>query len=102
MCPQVVEAKIPQAVLGVEGEDARINSKCALPFPSLVPVPPLTSFRPPASPRRMIKDDRVAHEDKRGAFARNQDVSDKVDMPLAIGKDGRSLALDDPDDDWTM
>lgn len=25
---QVVEAKIPQAMLGVEGEDARINSRC--------------------------------------------------------------------------
>lgn len=30
----------------------------------------------------MIKDDRVAHEDERGAFARNQDVSDKVDIRL--------------------
>jgi hypothetical protein len=50
----------------------------------------------------MIKDDRVAHEDKRGAFARNQDVSDKVDLPLNIGANGRSVPLDDPDDDWTM
>lgn len=132
---QVVEAKIPQAVLGVEGEDARINSKCVvsraravvcegcvpctlrrtcahaligvwpataeltLTPSSLLTLPPLPF---PLCAIRMIKDDRVAHEDKRGAFARNQDVSDKVDLPLNIGKNGRSLALDDPDDDWTM
>ena len=43
----------------------------------------------------MIKDDRVAHEDKRGAFARNQDVSHKIDIRASGGQ-----PLHDPDDDF--
>lgn len=50
----------------------------------------------------MIKDDRVKHEDQRGAFARNIDVSDKVDIRLAPPKPGGPPVLDHPDDDWTM
>jgi len=46
---QVLEAKIPQAILGVEGEDARINSKFVsspllLRLPSRIPRKSLESF----------------------------------------------------------
>jgi len=47
----VVEAREPQAVLGVEGEDARIDA-------------------------RMLKDDRVKEDAKRSFF--NQDFSDRI------------------------
>lgn len=49
--PQVVEAKEPKAMLGVEGEDARIDN-------------------------RMIKDDREQEREGRSLF--NRDVTDKL------------------------
>ncbi|OWZ28077.1 zinc finger protein [Cryptococcus neoformans] len=53
----VIEAKEPQAMIGVEGEDARIDN-------------------------RMLKDDRVKEKPERSLFAA-QDMSDKLDrMPL--------------------
>ncbi|WRT66782.1 uncharacterized protein IL334_003745 [Kwoniella shivajii] len=52
----VLEAKEPQAMIGVEGEDARIDS-------------------------RMIKDDRVKENPERSLFTQ-KDVSDKVEIPL--------------------
>ncbi|KAK6907942.1 zinc finger protein [Kwoniella mangroviensis CBS 10435] len=52
----VIEAKEPQAMIGVEGEDARIDA-------------------------RMIKDDRVREDPQRSLFAQ-KDVSDKIDTPL--------------------
>jgi len=47
----VIDAKTPQAVLGVEGEDARVDA-------------------------RMLKDDRVQQDPKRSLFG--QDFSDRV------------------------
>ncbi|AAW47068.1 hypothetical protein CNBN0510 [Cryptococcus deneoformans B-3501A] len=53
----IIEAKEPQAMVGVEGEDARIDN-------------------------RMLKDDRVKEKPERSLFAA-QDMSDKLDrMPL--------------------
>ncbi|KIR58404.1 hypothetical protein I312_106579 [Cryptococcus bacillisporus CA1280] len=53
----VIEAKEPQAMIGVEGEDARIDN-------------------------RMLKDDRVKEKPERSLFAA-QDMSNKLDrMPL--------------------
>ncbi|OXG72170.1 zinc finger protein [Cryptococcus neoformans Gb118] len=49
----VIEAKEPQAMVGVEGEDARIDN-------------------------RMLKDDRVKEKPERSLFAA-QDMSDKLD-----------------------
>ena len=48
---QVIEAKTPQAVVGVEGEDARVDARYGV--PALVRVPHNSL------PSRMLKDDRV-------------------------------------------
>lgn len=58
----VVDAKTPQAILGVEGEDARIDS-------------------------RMIRDDRVQQDPLKSVFAR-QDVSDKIDIRTKVPMGG--------------
>lgn len=58
----VLDAKTPQAVLGVEGEDARIDS-------------------------RMIRDDRVKQDPLKSVFAR-QDVSDKIDIRTKVPMGG--------------
>ncbi|ORY31778.1 zinc finger protein [Naematelia encephala] len=52
----VIEAKEPQAMIGVEGEDARVDN-------------------------RMLKDDRVQERPERSLFAQ-KDVSDKVDQQV--------------------
>ncbi|WVO18615.1 hypothetical protein L204_106334 [Cryptococcus depauperatus] len=49
----VIEAKEPQAMVGVEGEDARIDN-------------------------RMLKDDRIKEKPERSLFA-NKDLSDKLE-----------------------
>jgi hypothetical protein len=57
---QVLEAKEPQAMIGVEGEDARVDS-------------------------RMIKDERVKGEDERGMFSQaKNDQADKLDNRKAF------------------
>ncbi|KAK4689028.1 hypothetical protein P7C73_g1056, partial [Tremellales sp. Uapishka_1] len=50
----VVEAKEPVAMIGIEGEDARVDA-------------------------RMLKDDRVKEKPERSVFVQ-KDVSDKIDM----------------------
>nr|XP_031857413.1 uncharacterized protein CI109_007192 [Kwoniella shandongensis]KAA5524485.1 hypothetical protein CI109_007192 [Kwoniella shandongensis] len=52
----VIEAKEPKAMVGVEGEDARVDN-------------------------RMLKDDRMKEDPARSLFA-SKDVSDKVDQSL--------------------
>ncbi|KAK1925933.1 hypothetical protein DB88DRAFT_509579 [Papiliotrema laurentii] len=52
----VIEAKEPKAMVGVEGEDARVDA-------------------------RMLKDDRVKGMEHRSLFA-EKDLTDKVDRPI--------------------
>ncbi|KAK8864123.1 hypothetical protein IAR55_001369 [Kwoniella newhampshirensis] len=62
----VIEAKEPKAMVGVEGEDARVDN-------------------------RMLKDDRMKDDPARSLFA-TKDVSDKVDQSLYELLKGRQAA----------
>lgn len=65
---KVIEAKTPQAAIGIEGEDARIDARYA------VPSPPMHGFM--NTLRRLLKDERVQRDPARSLFS--QDVSDRL------------------------
>jgi len=89
---QVIAAKEPQAMIGVEGEDARMDSRyvttsvkyCLADLcfsPSIILISrPLTKnlLRNPYHVSRMIKDDREKTKPERSVFA-EKDLTDKVD-----------------------
>jgi hypothetical protein len=69
---QVLEAKTPHAVVGVEGEDARVDNRFV---PSMQDFYRLViNLYPPDS---MLKDDRVKQTQNRSIFV-NDDFSDRM------------------------
>ena len=64
MYPQVIEAKTPHAVVGVEGEDARVDARYAL---------SILSVRFSDFSCRMLKDDRVKQIHKQSVFMTEDD-----------------------------
>lgn len=73
----MIEAKSPTAVLGVEGDDARIDSRCAFDLGFGYLESKLTSnLMYLLALDRMIKDSRVKEDKKRTIF--DQDFSDRT------------------------
>ena len=71
---QVIDAKTPQAVLGVEGEDPRVDARCVC-----VPVFQLAVFLRQcvySSSASMLKDERAKQDPTRSLFA--QEFTDRL------------------------
>jgi hypothetical protein len=66
---QVLEAKTPQAVLAVEGEDARVDSRYDF-------LTVFENFYSAERIDRMIKDERIKGNPSRSIFA--QDTTDRI------------------------
>jgi hypothetical protein len=66
---QVLEAKTPQAVLAVEGEDARVDSRYDF-------LAVFENFYSAEHIGRMIKDERIKANPSRSIFA--QDTTDRI------------------------
>jgi hypothetical protein len=67
----VLDAKTPQAVVGVEGEDARVDNRYISYF-AVISLTSLTCFV-----FRMLKDDRVKQIQNRSIFVQD-DFSDRL------------------------
>lgn len=66
---QVINAKTPQAVVGVEGGDARVDARYECPFHRWTKL---------TSTRRMLKDDRVKQAYKSAFEIDDDDFLDKI------------------------
>lgn len=70
LCAQVIDAKTPQAVVGVQGEDARVDNRYLF-YPDDTPASYLILAL------RMLKDDRVKETRNRSIFVQD-DFTDRI------------------------